>query len=327
VLLSPDGAHAWWGGAWARLNPGALSPGRQWVMLDGQWRPVRPTPPTEEQSPTIAQPELSKTSANPPVRPGGVSPDSDPAARNAPTADYSGPAAAGQPGTQQPPNATALPQQPYPPGFPPIQQNYGPGPFAPGVYRASGPSSETNGFAIASLIFGILWLLGLGSLLAVIFGHVAHGQNKRTHRGGNGLATAGLVLGYIGLAIVATFAISVLAAVNSNSSQAANRYQASMKSDLRTVAQEVEVQNVDTQDYTQTTFGDGQATLGGTVSGPGQTVGTDTVNLSAGNTITWVGGTATAFCLEATSSDTSATWYYSSDNGGITSTSCTADAP
>lgn len=100
-----------------------------------------------------------------------------------------------------------------------------------------------------------------------------------------------------------------------------------MKSDLRTVAQDIEAQNVDNQDYTQTTFGDGPATLGGTVSGSGQTVGTDTVYLSAGNTITWVGGTASAFCLEATSSKTNTTWYYSSDNDGLTQTPCTADAP
>jgi hypothetical protein len=68
--------------------------------------------------------------------------------------------------------------------------------------------SETSGWAIFSLISGILgWLgvFGLGGLIAVIAGHIAKNQirNSRGHVGGSGLATAGLVLGYlnIGLAV------------------------------------------------------------------------------------------------------------------------------
>lgn len=60
---------------------------------------------------------------------------------------------------------------------------------------------RTNGLAVASLVLGLLWLYGLGSLLAVIFGHVSISQtNRDPSQGGNGLAVAGLVLGYIGLA-------------------------------------------------------------------------------------------------------------------------------
>ena len=62
-------------------------------------------------------------------------------------------------------------------------------------YRPSG----TNGYAIASLVLGIVGM-GIGSLLAVVFGHVALGQIRRTHEGGRGLAIAGLVLGYLGIA-------------------------------------------------------------------------------------------------------------------------------
>ncbi|MEI8132309.1 MAG: DUF4190 domain-containing protein [Leptolinea sp.] len=68
--------------------------------------------------------------------------------------------------------------------------------------------TETSGWAIFSLISGILgWLgvFGLGGLIAVIAGHIAKNQirNNRGRIGGEGLATAGLVLGYlnIGLAI------------------------------------------------------------------------------------------------------------------------------
>jgi hypothetical protein len=61
--------------------------------------------------------------------------------------------------------------------------------------------SDTNGLAIASLVLSILWLVGLGSLLAIIFALVAERQIRRSagQQGGAGLAIAGLVIGIIGL--------------------------------------------------------------------------------------------------------------------------------
>jgi hypothetical protein len=78
-----------------------------------------------------------------------------------------------------PPPAPVAP--PYPPPF---------------VYR------PTNGLAVASLIAGFLWIGWFGSILAVIFGHIALGQINRSggREGGSGLAIAGLVLGYMGVA-------------------------------------------------------------------------------------------------------------------------------
>src|SRR5665647_184880 len=38
------------------------------------------------------------------------------------------------------------------------------------------PSTGTNGMAIASLVLGIVWLWGLGSLLALIFGVIGKNQ-------------------------------------------------------------------------------------------------------------------------------------------------------
>jgi hypothetical protein len=64
--------------------------------------------------------------------------------------------------------------------------------FVPPAAAASG---ATNTMAILALVFGIG-----GGLGGIIFGHVARGQIRRTGEGGWGLATAGLVLGYIGLA-------------------------------------------------------------------------------------------------------------------------------
>jgi zinc transporter ZupT len=60
----------------------------------------------------------------------------------------------------------------------------------------------TNTSAILALVFGIA-----GGLLGIIFGHIALSQIKRTGEEGRGLAIAGLVLGYIGLAAGIVFII------------------------------------------------------------------------------------------------------------------------
>lgn len=60
------------------------------------------------------------------------------------------------------------------------------------------PPPPWNGFAIASLVLSVaLW--GVGSILGVIFGHIALRQITRTGEQGRGLAIAGLVVGYVGL--------------------------------------------------------------------------------------------------------------------------------
>jgi hypothetical protein len=75
------------------------------------------------------------------------------------------------------------------------------------------PNPGTNGLAIASLVLGILGLCGVGSLLAVIFGHMARSQVRTSGQSGNGLAVAGLVLGYVGLAGVVLFFIIMMVGV------------------------------------------------------------------------------------------------------------------
>lgn len=64
--------------------------------------------------------------------------------------------------------------------------------------------TTTNGMAIASLVLGIVWVYWIGSVLAIIFGHLGLGQIKRSGgtQGGRGMAIAGLVLGYVGLAVL-----------------------------------------------------------------------------------------------------------------------------
>ena len=60
-------------------------------------------------------------------------------------------------------------------------------------------AGPVNGLAVASLVLGILWLWWVGSLLAVIFGHVALRQMRSGTQYGRVLAVSGLVLGYVGL--------------------------------------------------------------------------------------------------------------------------------
>lgn len=83
---------------------------------------------------------------------------------------YSGQPYSGQPYSGQPYSAQPYVQQPYV-----VTQSRG-----------------TNTMAILALIFGIVV-----PLLGIIFGHVAKSQIKNTGEDGDGLATAGLIIGYI----------------------------------------------------------------------------------------------------------------------------------
>jgi len=77
------------------------------------------------------------------------------------------------------------------------------------------PVAKTNGFAIASLACGLGQLMfgPLATIPAIVLGHIARGQIKRTGEQGAGLALAGLILGWaaviIGiLVVVAGLAVS-----------------------------------------------------------------------------------------------------------------------
>lgn len=66
-----------------------------------------------------------------------------------------------------------------------------------------------NGMALTSMILGILWLYWIGSILALIFGYRARREIKESNgsQTGDGLATAGIVLGWVG---VATFFLTMV---------------------------------------------------------------------------------------------------------------------
>lgn len=81
----------------------------------------------------------------------------------------------------------------------------------------SGPVGAPNSTAaIVSLIFGILsWvaLPGIGPIVAVVAGHMARGEIRRSNGqvGGGGMAMVGLVLGYAQLALLVLLICAIVA--------------------------------------------------------------------------------------------------------------------
>jgi hypothetical protein len=63
------------------------------------------------------------------------------------------------------------------------------------------PVPPTSGLAIGSLVCGIaeIFTLGFAAIPAVILGHLARAQIRQTGERGDGMAVAGLVLGYMAI--------------------------------------------------------------------------------------------------------------------------------
>ena len=83
------------------------------------------------------------------------------------------------------------------------------------VYPASPPAAttKTNGMAVAALVLGILFLYGVGSILALVFGYSAKSAIDRSggRETGRGMAVAGIVLGWIGLGLMLLLILLVAA--------------------------------------------------------------------------------------------------------------------
>ena len=97
---------------------------------------------------------------------------------------------------------------------------YGNAPYV-GGYQAP---AATNTLAIVSLVLAILGLTFIplvASVCAVVCGHISRGQIRRTGEGGSGFATAGLIVGYVSIAlfviiIVGAIVIFAIAAANTS---------------------------------------------------------------------------------------------------------------
>ena len=78
-------------------------------------------------------------------------------------------------------------------------------PEQPRYYQAPPkPQNGTNGLAIASLVCALLgWFIPIIlAIAAVTCGHIARSQIRRNGQGGAGIALAGLIMGYIQIAIM-----------------------------------------------------------------------------------------------------------------------------
>ncbi|GIM96015.1 DUF4190 domain-containing protein [Paractinoplanes toevensis] len=151
-----------------------------------------------------------------------------------PTTPYNAPPeppVSGQPGYPPPPTSG----QPYPPtgapgGYgqpdPYGQPAYGqPGPYGqPGAYGQPGPYGQpvyvpvagTNTLAILALVFAFIF-----APASIVLGHLAKKQIRQTGEQGEGLATAGLWLGYIftalGVLVCIGYIIVIVVAVGNSS--------------------------------------------------------------------------------------------------------------
>lgn len=121
-------------------------------------------------------------------------------------------------GSTQPPNpysspapdagtSTPPPYEGVPPQGAPYQSQYPPNQYTPG-----GPGSpyaapqSTNAMALGSLISSIAgWTVVpfIGWIVGVVLGHIARNQLRQSNEQGAGLALAGLITGYVGLALSA----------------------------------------------------------------------------------------------------------------------------
>jgi hypothetical protein len=119
------------------------------------------------------------------------------------------------------------PQQPgqQDPGHPvsgqPIPQGYA-APMYPG-YPPYPPSPPTNGLAIAALVCSLAGLATcISAPVGAILGHVARRQIRERGEGGDGLALAGIIVGWILTALmvllIAVYVVIIIVAINADSS-------------------------------------------------------------------------------------------------------------
>ena len=139
----------------------------------------------------------------------------------------------GPPATQGQPaygsSWTVAPGQPGggPPAYPGAPGPYsGAGAFPPYGYGQQIPygapaTKKTNGLAIASLVCscaGILFL-GVPGILGIVFGFVARSQIRKANgsQGGEGLALAGIIVGFAWIAILVVIFVVAATTTNNNS--------------------------------------------------------------------------------------------------------------
>lgn len=109
----------------------------------------------------------------------------------------------------QPPPSGPYPQ-PYGQLQPYQSQRYQPQPMysQPLPYGYAPYPQQEQGMAIASLVCSLVGIfLCIPSILGIVFGHIAYSKAKRGEASGQGMAQAGMIIGYV---IVALWTIPFL---------------------------------------------------------------------------------------------------------------------
>jgi hypothetical protein len=179
-------------------------------------QPYDPTTPfnPDPAAPSSGQPVYGQPASGQPAygQPAGGQPAyGQPAGDQPASGQPYGQPSSGQPYGQPPPYG----QQPYgaQPGY--GQPAYGPPGYGQGPYA---PVATTNTMAILALVFAFVF-----APAAIVMGHVAKKQIRQTGEQGEGLATAGLWLGYIftglmALVCVGYIVVAIVAISNAGSS-------------------------------------------------------------------------------------------------------------
>lgn len=109
------------------------------------------------------------------------------------------------------PPAAQTPPYAAPGAYQPPAYSGAPNPYAYGGYAAQ----KTNTLSIVAMIAsiaGFIWILPfVGSLAGAIMGHISLNQIKQTGEKGRGMALAGVIVGWAGLAIIVLGALAFFA--------------------------------------------------------------------------------------------------------------------
>jgi Domain of unknown function (DUF4190)/DUF1707 SHOCT-like domain len=83
----------------------------------------------------------------------------------------------------------------------------------PGGWVYPGAVTRTNALAITSMVCGIVQFFGfwlLAAIPAIVCGHIARRQIRQTGEQGSGMALAGLIMGWAGVALTVIFVIVIV---------------------------------------------------------------------------------------------------------------------
>jgi hypothetical protein len=89
-----------------------------------------------------------------------------------------------------------------------------PVPYRPGSYPVP-TGARTNSMAVASMVCGIgqIFFWFLAGVPAIVFGHIARRQIRETGEAGDGMALAGLIMGYVGVLLPLLLLLGIAAAL------------------------------------------------------------------------------------------------------------------